>query len=111
MTRETEIQHYYASIGRCPRCHGRNKLIGSEKMCAECRAKNRAYSDKYISSHPEYRVKKSQADKNRYNTLKRKGMCVVCGNKLRDRAFIKCETCRMKNRIAVKNCLLKKEAI
>ena len=54
MTNETKIRHYYQSIGRCPRCHGKNKLLGDEKNCPECRAKLWAYKKNYEAEHPEY---------------------------------------------------------
>ena len=95
MTNETKIRHYYQSIGRCPRCHGKNKLEGNEKNCPECRAKLWEYGIKYREEHPEYVEKKRENDKNRRHYRVENHLCVTCGKTLNDLNFKNCEKCRV----------------
>lgn len=102
MTNETKIRHYYQSIGRCPRCHGKNKLMGNEKNCPECRAKLWEYGNKYKETHPEFVKKKQQMDRDRRNYRKEHHLCVNCGEPLGDSNYKNCDKCRVYNMLRMR---------
>ena len=47
-----ETREFRRMLGLCPRC-GKNKLIGDEKNCPECRAIN----DKYVQRNMDLKLK------------------------------------------------------
>jgi hypothetical protein len=102
MTNETKIRHYYQNIGRCPRCHGRNKLMGDEKNCPECRAKLWAYGVDYRQKHPEFVERKRQSDKKRRDYRVANHLCVNCGKPLGDSKYKNCDKCRVYNMLRMR---------
>lgn len=102
MSHETEIQNYYRSIGRCPRCHGKNKLYGNEKNCPECRAKVWAYGIKYRKEHPEFVERKKENDRLRRKYRIENHLCTECAVPLVDTRYKTCEKCRRKNKLRMR---------
>lgn len=102
MTYETEIRQYYRKIGKCPYCHGRNKLMGDEKMCPECRAANWNYRQQYIKSHPNYLKKSAESMKMKREYRISNGLCITCGNPKNDDGFKNCEQCRLHHMLRVR---------
>lgn len=110
MTYQAEIMHYYARIGRCPRCSGKNKLLGDEKMCPECRAKAWIYKISYYERNPQAKVKKAEGQKNLYEYRANNGLCTKCGETLEDDSYRTCDKCRLKQRLATQRCRERKYA-
>ena len=102
MTYETKIRRYYASIGKCPYCHGRNKLFGDEKMCPECRAKSWEYSNYYKQNHPEFAEKTRQSARDKRISRAENNLCITCGQPLTDTRYKSCEKCRFKNMLRMR---------
>ena len=88
-------------IGVCPRC-GKNKLMGNEKNCPECRAKNQKYHDEWYENHPGALSRNMEVwNMNRREARiirKSEGKCYVCGNDLKDsdKPYKSCRCCREK---------------
>ena len=102
MTYETEIRQYYRKIGKCPYCHGRNKLMGDEKMCPECRAAKWISKQSYIARHPEYRTKNNESAQALRDFRKANQMCISCGENLPDSKYTRCQRCRVRNMLTMR---------
>lgn len=105
MTQQTLNKHYYKHIGICPNCR-RERLIGDEKSCPECRAKAYAYRlkrdrDRYNQVHAIW-SKKTYADR------KAKGLCTRCGKRKAKQGQFRCEYCISKDSETrrIRNCHL-----
>lgn len=90
---------FFISIGICPQCR-KNQIIGDEKQCLECSAKNFSYnkkrreklgSDFFNRQHKEWSKKKYQEDKE-------KGVCTRCRKRKADDGYSTCSMCRAKSR-------------
>lgn len=92
-----ETSDMYKSVGLCATC-GKNKVLGNEVNCLECRARNadlkiRQYNkdrSKILKRNSDYR-------KNRKITLESNGLCIVCGKKPQEDGVKTCAVCRAKN--------------
>ena len=81
MSTSREDRIFYQSLGICPRCK-RNRILGDEKNCPECRAKNAETQ----ARHRERNRDRHNANENashmmRYFRLKEQGLCPKCGRK------------------------------
>lgn len=93
---QTETRNWYRDHGYCPRCK-RNKLMGSEKTCVECRAKDAERLEiKRESDRKAYNDSMSSYHKSLYNRRKEQGLCPVCGKVNKDKRYITCNSCRNK---------------
>ena len=94
-------REFRRSIGLCPRC-GKNKLVGNDKNCLDCRAKNYTYRTQYYENHPEILAESlDRWNKNRvikYHIMKDAGYCVECGEEVTDGNYSRCTKCRAKCR-------------
>lgn len=94
---QTETRNWYRNHGYCPRCK-KNKLMGQEKTCVECRAKD-------AESKARERERETQEDKDkrneyariRYKVKQSAGVCPRCGRKMTKNTSA-CESCLEKNR-------------
>ena len=68
------LREWYISHGICPKCKDA-PLMGDERSCPECRAKESERLRKYRHYKPEYR-------KRHYEKNKSLGLCVRCGRKV-----------------------------
>ena len=69
--------NYYLSIGKCPRCGGRNRLEPGKKMCRECSQKASGRRREQLAYRRE------------------NGLCTRCGKPLDEGSrFVQCEDCR-----------------
>lgn len=95
MTQDTVYMHYYKSIGYCPRCRGKNKLMGDEKNCPECRAKSYA---QYLKRDKEKaREYLREWNKRKYHERKEQGICVRCGKRKAQHGIVRCALCNAKD--------------
>lgn len=96
----TSNKEFYRKYGICPRC-GKEKLLGGEKACPECRAKDADYKLKAYQKNSD-KIKKRQSDyaKVRYKQRAELGLCTRCGKRKAQEGYRQCEICKEKNRIA-----------
>ena len=89
--RNRDRRTFYLNAGICPVC-GRNDLVGEERVCAECKAKqierNQQRDNRNVYSYVKERRKR----------FKEQGRCVVCGTVLTNRGYTTCPSCREKRR-------------
>lgn len=92
-----EEYHFWQDNGICPKCH-KNKLMGNEKTCPECRAyfasyqaKRRSDPNKIEHINEMNRIHTNNMHKRR----KENGLCITCGRKVID-GKTKCYLCREK---------------
>ena len=95
MTQGTLNRQYYKRIGRCPRCNGRNKLMGGEQNCPECQVK--AYEASLKRDKEHYNKVHATWAKNAYKERKEKGLCVRCGKHKPIDGELRCSTCKNKD--------------
>ena len=94
-----ETRAFYKSIGLCPRC-GKNRVIGNEKTCPECRAKSAEYQKKWREQHlDEYNQKQNVSHRNLYQKRKEAGLCTRCGKRKSLHNTLLCGICRDKRKI------------
>ena len=105
---ETDYRHYYASIGRCPYCHGKEKLMGNEKMCPDCKVKRYAQESKRRSSY-ENRKNDNVLARKRREFRKQQGICTDCGAEAEE-GYSTCQQCRIKRRISANKYYMKKRS-
>ena len=88
---------FYIGIGICPRCR-RNRILGQERSCPECRAYEANYMSKVRSKNREEYNKKMR-EYRRELTVKRKaqGMCTRCGKREAETGYSTCSICRIKS--------------
>ena len=97
-----ETAEFCRNNGICPRCH-RVKLIGNEKNCPECSAKNYAYLQKQLRENPETIERREEQSrihkKDVYTQRKQNGLCTCCGKPLgrMDYGALTCLRCREKH--------------
>ena len=89
--RNRDRREFYLNAGICPIC-GRNDLVGEERVCEECKAKQ-AERDKKRDKSKVYSYTKE-----RRKRLKAQGRCVICGAVLEQRGYTSCPSCREKRR-------------
>ena len=85
---ERETYKFYQSVGICPKCH-RISLIGSEKKCPECRAKDAENSARRAYNRESH----SRSNKKRRDRLKSLGICVNCGKNRAEEGHVHCRSC------------------
>lgn len=90
---------FFISLGLCPRC-GKERVMGDEKRCPECRAKEWKQNTEYRNTHPEYREKKNANARLLRQFRIENHLCTDCGIELDDSRFKACEKCRIKRRLA-----------
>ena len=97
-----ENKEYCEKHKICPICH-KNKILGDEKRCPECRAnKYNSYSLR-ISMDPEYHKHRleisKKSDEKRIAYRKANNLCSRCGKELTeaDKGFVNCKKCRVRN--------------
>ena len=97
MTHEDKV--FYTSLGICPHC-GKNTIIGEEKYCTECKAKNAEQKMKKYESDSEYREKFIQTvvdgKRERKQRRREQGLCIECGKRPPKKGIATCEYCRAK---------------
>lgn len=85
---------YYQKNHVCPRCR-KNSIIGDEKICLECAAKeNEKTMRKRDKEH--YNKIHREWSKKEYKRRKENGICTRCGKRKPDHGFLKCGICRNK---------------
>lgn len=108
---QTETRNWYRDHGYCPRCK-KNKLMGQEKTCVECRAKGAERLEiKRESDRKAYNDSMSSYHKSLYNRRKEQGLCPVCGKANKDKRYVTCNICRNKKNSRTKPKTLKDERI
>lgn len=87
-------------IGICPQCQ-KNSLIGEQKICLECLARQaeRRAKHKQIFTE-EQKKKRNQVAKKRYQDRVEKGLCTRCGIFKADYGKKKCKICLDKDATA-----------
>ena len=104
---------FYQSIGICPRCT-KNKIIGDEKSCLECRAmmaekKAKKMKDANIRQHSNEVHNAWQ--RRHIAELREQGMCTKCGKRQADKGYKRCGICRAKQRDYCREKRLQKDSI
>ena len=91
---ERLLRQHYLDNGICPRC-GANSLMGDEKSCVECRAKNAEQKAQAREKDREKYRKQANENKRKWRAEKaEQGLCPVCGKVRKDKTFKLCEKCR-----------------
>lgn len=90
---------FYLKMGLCPRC-GKNRVMGDEKRCPECRAREWITNSAYRNTHPEYIEKKNAKARLTRQFRIENHLCTDCGVELTDYRYKSCEKCRIKRRLA-----------
>ena len=94
--RRNEDRKYYRDNKICPNCT-LNKLLGDEKNCLECRAKNAEKKAKYRRENKEeYNQYQRDYGKRRYKQLQEAGICTRCQKRSSDNGMSTCSICRAK---------------
>lgn len=91
MTQGTLNRRYYKSIGRCPRCNGKNKLMEGENVCPDCQVK--AYEQSLKRDKEHYNKMHREWEKKRYEKRKENGLCTRCGKHKPKEGQLRCEYC------------------
>lgn len=97
-----ETANFCRNNGICPRCH-KVKLIGSEKNCPDCSARNYEYLQKKLRENPEMVERREEQHKVHkkmiYESRKSQGLCTGCGKPLKayDSDYLMCAKCREKH--------------
>lgn len=91
---ERLLRQHYLDNGICPRC-GANSLMGDEKSCVECRAKNAEQKAQAREKDREKYRKQANEYKRKWRAEKaEQGLCLVCGKVRKDKTYKLCEKCR-----------------
>lgn len=99
-----ETREFRRLLGLCPRC-GKNKLIGDEKNCPECRAIN----DKYVQRNMDLKLKSDYESRKRNRKKDREnGICTSCRKRKADVGYAMCDVCKKKRREYMKSYSLRK---
>lgn len=103
---------FYRSLGLCPRC-GKNKLLGTERNCPECRSKSADYERKRYALHHDERLAQRNASFNRlYAERKAQGICVRCRKRKADKNHVTCTYCRKRDNLkAIERRKRKKDCV
>lgn len=89
-------KRFMLQIGICPVCK-KNKILGDERSCPECRAKGAENKAQIRENDREsYNQYMRIYHKQIYEKRKQQGLCTKCGKPLNDRKYFTCEKCRMK---------------
>jgi NMD protein affecting ribosome stability and mRNA decay len=105
MSNWTDRANYMMSVQRCVRCGKQDAytLVGKQR-CYECVEKGKEEAKHYNQSQ-----EKRRKNKERYDWLKSKGMCVSCGKTKAQTNRVMCKRCAVKINEANKRNLLKRE--
>lgn len=88
----------------------KNKLMGQEKTCVECRAKNAEKAElKRELDRESYNNSISSYHKSLYDRRKEQGLCPVCGKTNKEKRYVTCNNCRNKKNSRTKPKTLKDE--
>ena len=100
MSKWTERAEYLKSVHRCIRCGKQDAytLVGKQR-CYECTEKEKERQRAYYQCH---KPENKQRTKERYEWLKSKGMCTVCGKKKAKEGRTMCPSCLARNNANVK---------
>ena len=86
-----ESKEFYLSQGICPICH-HEPIYGKYKTCATCREKRRqTRTDRHRTQSQKKRAKE------RYESRKSNGICVVCGKRKSEKDRTMCHICAKKD--------------
>ena len=90
---------FYRSIGICPYCK-KEILLGEEKSCPECRAKQAEIASRRREGDGYEKIKERIRENGRMKRKERakNGECTMCGKKLTDTRYKMCSACRYKTR-------------
>lgn len=100
---------FYKRMGICPNCR-KNKIMGDEGHCPECRAWfAEHFAKKREENKEQMNEQRKRTDRILRNERKKHGLCIRCGAKLIGTAFQKCIKCREKDKIYRRNCYLKRK--
>lgn len=109
--RQTEIRKWYREQGFCPKCK-KNKLMGDEKTCVECRAADANLHQKIRDNNTKaYNAHMATYHKSLYDKRKEQGLCPVCGKPNKDKRYITCPICRDKKNRRTQPKFLREERI
>ena len=98
-----ESRKWYVAHGICPKCH-RQPILGSEKACPECRAKDAEHAARRKAKNPELVAEKmNKAHKSIYEKRKAMGICPMCGARKPVKGVL-CELCKAKCRTRKARC-------
>lgn len=93
---ENESRKWYKEHGICPIC-GKNKILGEEKNCPECRAKKAEWTQK---TREQDRQKSNEyhnrAQNRRYHELIDAGICPNCKKRPAENGMRMCSICHAK---------------
>lgn len=93
-----ESRELYLSLGICPVCC-KNSLFGTERACAECRAREAGYKAKAYQK-PDARQKMIEtavaSKKKRKQQRREQGVCIECGKRKPRQGIATCSICREK---------------
>lgn len=88
---------FLLQMGICPVCK-RERILGDEKSCPECRAKGAEYKAQIREENrEEYNEYMKNYHKQMYEKRKQQGLCTRCGKPLNDKRYTTCGKCRQKN--------------
>lgn len=86
-------KHWYADGGICPTCR-KNKLMGTEKNCPECRAKGAEYATKRRNTQKDaYNKQHADWARSRYAERVENGICIRCGKRPASDGKTQCQYC------------------
>lgn len=92
-----QTRAFLREIGICPQCQ-KNSLIGKQRICLECLAKQSEYRAKNKKPLTKDRkIQISERGKARYNERIAKGLCTRCGKIKADYGKKKCKGCLEKD--------------
>lgn len=86
-----ESREFFLSQGICPKCH-KEPIYGNHKSCASCREKRRETRGVHIKTQSEKRRAKEK-----YESRKSNGICVVCGKRKSEKERTMCHICLKKD--------------
>ena len=86
-----ESREFFISMGICPKCHN-EPIYGNYKSCASCREKRRETRGVQIKTPSEKR-----RTKEKYESRKSNGICVVCGKRKSEKDRTMCHICAKKD--------------
>lgn len=85
---------FYKRMGICPQCK-KNKIMGSESHCPECRAYQADLMAKiYKENRNNIRERKRLAEKEILTYRRNNGLCYKCGKQLINLDYKSCKRCR-----------------
>ena len=99
--KQTDLKNWYRENGICPYCR-KQSLMGDEKRCLECSAKDYAYK----ATHPitneqkiQYANNSNEHKRKLYKERAEQGICTRCGKRQAEHGRKKCRICLDKNKL------------